>query len=309
MSKVLVTGGSGLVGSALRQIKPDWIYISSKDYDLLHLEDVNAMFNTYNPDIVIHLAANVGGLFKNAANRLDMFTSNVLINQNVLNSAYQHGIKRVICCLSTCIFPDGLNRILTEKDLHLGEPHYSNYGYAYAKRMMEVQCRLYNEIPDFHYQCIIPTNIYGPYDNFHLENSHVIPGLIHKAHLQEDKNIPFKIMGTGQPKRQFIYSLDLANIIVRIVSESIYTPLLICSTPETSETTILEVARSICTEFNIQHVEPMDKQKGVNDGQQIKTASPAKLLTLLPNFQFTPLKDGISQTVKWFKENYDILRK
>ena len=218
--KVLVTGGTGLIGSAIQEYRPEWIYLGSKDGDLTNFEAVKNILEKHKPDAIIHLAANVGGLFKNISNRLEMFNSNIIINYNVLENAYKQGIKRVICCLSTCIFPDGLNRVLKEEDLHLGEPHNSNYGYAYAKRIMEVQCRLYNQSDaGCNYQCIIPTNVYGPNDNFNLDNSHIIPGLIHKAYIHSQSNNklePFTILGTGLPKRQFIYSYDLAKIIINL---------------------------------------------------------------------------------------------
>jgi GDP-L-fucose synthase len=308
--KVLVTGGTGLVGSAIKEFRPQWIYISSKDCDLSDYSKVKQLLNEYQPDVIIHLAANVGGLFKNALHRLEMFNSNLIMNYNLLENAYNAGIRRVICCLSTCIFPDGLNRSLTETDLHLGEPHHSNYGYAYAKRIMEVQCRLYNETPGFAYQCIIPTNIYGPHDNFHLQNSHVIPGLIHKSYMNQlSSESVMHIMGTGLPKRQFIYSNDLARIIIQLIDERKYEPILICSTPESDETTILNVAKLIASEFGIEQVIPMETTVGENDGQQIKTANPARLLELFPNFHFTSLEYGIKQTVEWFKCTYPNIRK
>jgi GDP-L-fucose synthase len=308
--KVLVTGGTGLVGTAIKSLQPDWIYLSSKDCDLNNFNSVRTLLQEMKPDIIIHLAANVGGLFKNNLKRLEMFNSNLLLNYNLLENAYRLNIKRVICCLSTCIFPDGLNRVLTENDLHLGEPHISNYGYAYAKRMMEVQCRLYNETPGFNYQCIIPTNIYGPNDNFNLNDSHVIPGLIHKAFLHSSgNNNPFVILGTGLPKRQFIYSYDLANIIVRIVLENITEPLLICSTPVTDEITILDVAKLIGNLLHIKTVIPAETEIGNNDGQQIKTASPNKLLSLMPDLTFTPIEVGLEKTVNWFLDNYPNIRK
>jgi GDP-L-fucose synthase len=309
--KVLVTGGTGLVGTAIKSIQPEWIYLSSKDCDFNDFTSVQILLQKINPDVIIHLAANVGGLFKNASNRLEMFNSNLLLNYNLLENAYRLNINRVICSLSTCIFPDGLNRVLTENDLHLGEPHISNYGYAYAKRMMEVQCRLYNETPGFNYQCIIPTNIYGPHDNFNLKDSHVIPGLIHKAflHSTEMNDGPFVILGTGLPKRQFIYSHDLANIIVRLVLENITEPLLICSTPVTDEITILDVAKLIGNVLHIQNVIPAETEIGNNDGQQIKTSSPDRLLTLMPDLTFTPIEVGLEKTVTWFLDNYPNIRK
>jgi len=309
--KVLVTGGTGLVGTAIKSIQPDWVYLSSKDCDLNDFNSVQTLLQKINPDVIIHLAANVGGLFKNASKRLEMFNSNLLLNYNLLENAYRLNIKRVICCLSTCIFPDGLNRVLTENDLHLGEPHISNYGYAYAKRMMEVQCRLYNETPGYNYQCIIPTNIYGPHDNFNLNDSHVIPGLIHKAYLHstEMNDGPFVILGTGLPKRQFIYSHDLANIIVRLVLENITEPLLICSTPVRYERTILDIAKLIGNLLHIQNVIPAEREIGNNDGQQIKTATPDRLLTLMPDVTFTPIEVGLEKTVYWFLQHYPNVRK
>jgi len=306
--KVLVTGGSGMVGSSLRILKPDWIYL--RKLDLTDFETVRSAFTNDQPEIIIHLAANVGGLFKNEAKRLEMFNSNLIINYNVLQNAYLLGIKRIICCLSTCIFPEGLNRILTEKDLHLGEPHHSNYGYAYAKRIMEVQCRLYNETPGYNYQCIIPTNIYGPNDNFNIHDSHVIPGLIHKAYLHSINNPdkPFIILGSGLPKRQFIYSMDLVHIIVELVKMNSVEPLLICSCLEKEEISILNVAKLIAKEFNILDVIPSEINIGENDGQQIKTVSPSRLLELLPKYSPISLETGIHQTVDWFKKNYPNVR-
>jgi GDP-L-fucose synthase len=306
--KVLVTGGSGMVGSSLRILKPEWIYL--RNVDLTDFETVRRTFTNDLPEIIIHLAANVGGLFKNETKRLEMFNSNLIINYNVLQNAYLLGIKRIICCLSTCIFPEGLNRVLTETDLHLGEPHHSNYGYAYAKRVMEVQCRLYNETPGYNYQCIIPTNIYGPHDNFNIHDSHVIPGLIHKAYLHSINNPdkPFTILGSGLPKRQFIYSIDLVHIIVDLVKMNRVEPLLICSCLEKDEISILDVAKLVAKEFNIVDVIPSEMNIGQNDGQQIKTVSPSRLLELLPEYSPISLETGIRQTVNWFKQNYPNVR-
>ena len=172
---------------------------------------------------------------------------------------------------------------------------------------MEVQCRLYNETPGYYYQCVIPTNIYGAYDNFNIEDSHVIPGLIHKAFLHNSEK-PFTILGSGLPKRQFIYSDDLAKIIVDLVLLNIKEPLLICSCPEKDETSILQVAKLIAKEFDINEVVPTETISGHNDGQQIKTVCPSRLFDILPNYRPTSLEIGIHQTVAWFKENYPNVR-
>ena len=138
--KVLITGGTGLVGSAINSIKEDYngytfMFMSSKNCDLT---DYNASFNYFTniePDYVIHLAACVGGLFKNMNNKIDMFEKNMLINMNVLKICHIIKVKKLISCLSTCIFPDNTTYPINEKMLHDGPPHTSNDGYAYAKRM------------------------------------------------------------------------------------------------------------------------------------------------------------------------------
>jgi len=306
MPRVLVTGGTGLVGAALHRLKPEWHYVGSKDYNLSCKHNCVRVLKEIAPDIVIHLAAKVGGLFKNERERLTMYRDNLQINENMISACYEYGCKRMICCLSTCVFPDGLNKVLVEEDLHKGEPHHSNYGYAFTKRMMEVHCRLVNETDGYHYQCIIPTNIYGPNDNFHLDDSHVIPGLIHRAFQHalinsgndSENETSFVIKGDGTPKRQFIYSLDLARIIVILVTEKINEPLIICS-PDASQTyTILEVAKKIARRFGIRDI--VTEKKPENNGQYSKVCSNDLLMSLLPNFEFTPLSVGLNETIEWF---------
>lgn len=176
---------------------------------------------------------------------------------------------------------------------------------------MEVQCRLYNETPGFCYQCVIPTNIYGPHDNFHLTNSHVIPALIHKAYLHSltDKNAPFIIQGTGLPKRQFIYSEDFAYIITTLLLKNITTiPLLICSCDEKDEITILELARLIANHFDIIDVRAAESVNQERDGQQIKTVCCKKMKELFSDVELMPIEKGLHATIEWFIQNYPSIR-
>lgn len=315
--RVLVTGGTGLVGSAIREIKPNWTYINSKDCNLLDQNAFKNYLENNEPfDFVIHLAANVGGLFKNLQQKIKMYQDNLRMNLNVIEACYNANVPRMICCLSTCVFPDGLNHTMNEKDLHLGEPHDSNYGYAYAKRMIDVHCRLISENSLFYYQCIIPCNIYGPNDQFdNPETAHVIPALICKAAaLQKNNKTIMDIAGTGMPVRQFIYSRDLANIIVSIVKNNVCTQNLICAPNLGDECNILDVAKLIAKNFNIRSVVPEivipktytdqnSRNKYLNDGQQIKTCSNYLLKKLLPDIDFLPLQEGIRQTCYWYKNN------
>lgn len=194
---ILVTGGSGLVGQAVQHIIASgnddvrfgkrkgetWIFLTSKEGDLRKMEATREIFEKYRPTHVLHLAAMVGGLFRNMKYKAEMYRDNVLINDNVIHCAHENKVKKVVSCLSTCIFPDKTTYPIDETMIHNGPPHDSNFGYAYAKRMIDVQNQSYYEQYGDHFTSVIPTNIFGPFDNYDLENAHVIPGLIHKCHL------------------------------------------------------------------------------------------------------------------------------
>jgi len=145
------------------------------------------------PEYVIHTAGKIGGLLGNMNHKGQFFYENITINTNVLEAARVAKVEKVLSFLSTCIFPDNIKYPLTEDQIHNGEPHNSNYPYAYAKRMLDVQSRAYREQYGCNYVCVIPTNIYGPNDNFNLESGHVLPSLIHKCYLAKQNNEDFVI--------------------------------------------------------------------------------------------------------------------
>jgi len=314
MKKVLVTGGTGLVGSAIKDINLtkseklyDFIYVSSSNVNLL---DYNSTFNYFSeikPDIIIHLAANVGGLYKNMAQPVDMLEHNLAINSNVLKVAHELGVKKLIACLSTCIFPDKVSYPIDETVLHDGPPHPSNAPYAYAKRLLEVQTRSYSSQFGYNYVCIIPTNIYGPNDNFNLADSHVIPGLIHKCWLACQNNTKFIVSGTGKPLRQFIYSHDLARCILLVLESYESSEPIILSTDASDEVSIGSVAELIAKECG--YIGEIEYDTSKSDGQYKKTASNQLFRTLYPEFEFTNISTGIAQTVQWFKLNYPNVRR
>jgi len=192
---IMVTGGSGLVGKAIEQVinhedkraNESWIFLTSKDGDLRNRENTEAIFQKYKPTQVIHLAALVGGLFRNLKYKVEFFHDNISINANVLECCRIHKVKKLVSCLSTCIFPDKTTYPIDETMLHNGPPHTSNEGYAYAKRMIEVLNRAYYDEYGCHFTSVIPTNIFGPFDNWKIEDAHVIPGLIHKIHNAKKK--------------------------------------------------------------------------------------------------------------------------
>ncbi len=318
MVQIIITGGSGLVGSAIKEViskeydlYKDYIFIflSSKDVDLTNYESTYNIFKSLLKEetYIIHLAANVGGLFKNLNNNALMFETNMNINMNVLKASHNLNIQRVVSILSTCIFPDNVSYPITENMLHNGAPHYSNCGYAYAKRMLEVQSELY--VRDFNrdYICVIPTNIYGKYDNFHLEDAHVIPALIHKCYLNKMENKPFVVMGSGKPLRQFIYSTDLAKLILWSLFTYKERENIILSVSEEDEVSIKDVALLIAQKMN--YAENLIFDTSQSDGQYKKSVSNQKLMKLYPNFEFTKIDIGLNETINWFLENYENIRK
>ena len=300
MSKTLVTGGKGLVGSAINaEVK------LGREFNLINSIETDQAFKTHNPTHVIHCAGKVGGLGGNMNFKGDYFYDNLMINTNVIESARKSGVKNLVCFLSTCVFPDKVDYPLTEDKVHLGIPHNSNYPYAYAKRMADIQIRAYREQYGINYTSVIPTNIYGPNDNFSLEHGHVMPMLIHKLYKAKRDGTDFTVWGSGKPLREFIYSKDVARLAEWAVQNYNETEPIILGTSE--EVSIKDMVDLLIQEFNFKGKVIFDKEKP--EGQFRKPSDNSKLKSYLPNFKFTPFEQGIKETVKWFIENYEIARK
>jgi len=313
--RIMVTGGSGLVGKAIQAVveggekrpNEEWFFLTSRDADLVNEESTKAIFEKVKPTHVIHLAAMVGGLFKNLKYNLDFLRMNLKINDNVLQASYEFGVKKVVSCLSTCIFPDKTTYPIDETMVHNGPPHDSNFGYSYAKRMIDVQNKGYHTQHGCHFTSVIPTNVFGPYDNFSLDDGHVLPGLMHKVYMSKMRDEPFVVWGTGSPRRQFIYSLDLARLFLWVLREYPEIDPIILSVGEDDEISIRDAAELVVDAMDFKGQVIYDTTK--SDGQFKKTASNAKLRKYLPDFKFTPIKQAIQETCQWFEENFETARK
>lgn len=300
MKKVLVTGGQGLVGSSI-----DAKFKIGSQYDLRLQTVTDNLFEKYKPTHVIHCAAKVGGLGSNMNYKGEYFYDNIMINTNVIENARKYNVKKLVCFLSTCIFPDNIDYPLTEKKIHLGEPHFSNYPYAYAKRMADIQIRAYREQYGLNYVSVIPTNIYGPNDNFSLENGHVIPMLIHKLYLAQKNKTDFVIWGSGKPLREFIYSEDVGKLSLWALENYDENEPIIFSSSE--EISIIDLVDILVKEVNFKGKVVFDKTKP--DGQYRKPTDISKLKSYLPNFEFTKIENGLKKTIDWFYKNYENTRK
>ena len=232
---ILITGSDGLVGSALKKILGDGhVYHTRKDVELTDREKTLDYFNYHvkhnGVDTIINCAAKVGGVQANMKNNKKFFIDNFVLNNNVIEASFRNEIPNFVNILSTCIFPDkNITYPLTANQIDLGPPHHSNHGYAYAKRLAGYEMNIVKQVLNSNWVSVVPTNVYGPHDNFHLEDGHMIPAMIHRA--------------------QVIYSEDLAKLIIWSLNNWKHDePFMAINSNEIS---ILEIAKEICKNFNI----------------------------------------------------------
>ena len=295
--RVLVTGGSGFIGTAMKKYKPNWIYMSSTDCDITDKDRFYDFLMDTKPDAIIHLAARVGGIKDSVNNQAEFLYLNNLININVIHQAYRAGITRVMSCLSTCCFPDVCDSYpMNEGHLMIGEPTETNYGYAYAKRILFLQSKYYSECYGVNYNCFTPSNIYGPNNSFDNDTSHFISSMIKKFCNSKDGDV-LTFWGTGAPLRQHLYVDDLAEIITLLLPVH-HGSLPIVVAPD--ENYSIKEHLEIC-----KRVKNKDVKIGFNgllDGQYRKDASNKELKKLIGEYKFTSLEDGLLQTALWYKK-------
>jgi GDP-L-fucose synthase len=300
MKKLLVTGGNGLVGKEITcDIKV------GKEFDLTDKNQSDNLIESTKPTHVIHCAGKVAGLGGNMNHMGEYFYDNLMINTNIIESCRKNNVDKLMVFSSTCVFPANVDYPLTEDKIHLGPPHSTNYGYAYAKRMAEVQINAYNQQYGTKYFSVIPCNMYGPNDNYNIENSHVIPSLIHKVYLAQKNNTDVFVWGSGKSLREFIYSKDVAKITEKLIN--IYEdtkPIIISNSYEVS---IEEIITTICDIFKFKNKIIFDTNKP--EGQFKKPSDNTYLKSIIGDFKFTPLKFGLEETISYFIENYNTIRK
>lgn len=298
---ILVTGAQGMLGKSLQeeitktQIQGfQFLYLSRSDCDLKCSSSVKNLFENLRPDIVIHLASSVGGLYENLSHNFEFYTDNLLINTNIVKACSMFGVKRLINILSTCVFPDKVPLPLRSQYLHEGPPHYSNEGYANSKRSLHLASKYMNQTIGTDVVNLIPTNLYGKWDHFDETKSHVIPALIGKFAKKE-----FTLLGTGYAKRQFVYSNDLAKIILSFTTldkKLGFRDVIVCPPLET-EITILALAEKIKTIMGFTY-HPLITNPNFPDGQAQKTSDDLDVKNYFPDFQFTTLDKGLKEVIE-----------
>ncbi len=225
--KIFIAGHNGMVGSALiRQLKQYNAEIITKDRNELNLLDQRAVqnfFNNKNIDEVYLAAAKVGGIHANNTYPVDFIYENLTIQSNVIHNSFLSGVKKLLFLGSSCIYPRNASQPIKEEELLTAKLEPTNEPYAIAKIAGIIMCKSYNkqygETHGIDYRCIMPTNLYGPGDNYHPDNSHVIPGLIYRFHEAKKNNLPsVTIWGTGEPKREFLYVDDMARASIQLMN-------------------------------------------------------------------------------------------
>ena len=278
MKKILVTGGTGMVGKGFHELDTNYefVFVGSSNYNLLSMIETEFMLKDIEPDAVIHLAARVGGVKSNSEYIADFYRDNILMNTNLLDASRRYGIKKIVSLLSTCVYPDNADYPLTPEQFHDGQPHKSNFGYAYAKRMLDVYSRALRQQYGCNYICAVPNNLYGLHDNFHLEDGHVIPAIVRKIHNAKITGEAPVFWGTGENLREFTYASDISKILLFLMEN--YNGEIPVNIGTIEERSIKSVVSLICQFMNYTGEIIWDSTKP--SGQDRKPSCNKKLLEL-----------------------------
>ena len=300
--KLLVTGGTGLVGNALQKVCPDAIYVSSKEYDLTKEAEVKSMLEKYRPANIIHLAARVGGIIDNMNHPAEFIYQNVLMNTYVIHYANKYKVQKLIGLISNCAYPDKVEKYpMVEEQLHDGPPAITNFSYAYSKRALEAQIKAYRSQYGCNYFSVIPCNLYGPHDKFDEDKSHFLAALIRKIYdAKKNKRKVIRLLGTGKPLRQFLYSEDLAKILLLLLEK--YDSKGPINIAPGENFTIAQIAKIALKATEFSDIK-LAFDESFPDGQYRKDVCSDKLFGIIGDFKFTSLSEGIKKTYEWYSES------
>ena len=304
-SRIFVAGHRGLVGSAicrnLRENGYDNISSSPSDHwDLRIRHDVDTFFRINNPEYVFLAAAKVGGIGGNSTYPADFIYDNLMIQSNVIDAAYRHRVKKLLFLGSSCIYPKFPKIPITEDQLMTSPLEESNSAYAIAKIAGLRMCQAYRQQYGFNAISLMPTNLYGPNDNFDINNGHVLPSLIAKFHgsLEKSEHWVVKLWGDGSPKREFLHVDDLAEACVKCMLDYNDPEPINVGTGE--DVTIKELAETIIDVVGYKNSYEWDTSKPNGTPRKVLNVDKMKSLGWEPKIG---LREGIESTYKWYKEN------
>ncbi len=303
--KITVTGGNGFVGRQVVELlaaqgaDPAKIFIpKSKDLDLR--DPKAAREAVVGKDLVFHLAARVGGIGLNQKCPADLIYDNAMMGLNVIHASFKAGVKKIIVAGTVCAYPKFTPTPFKETDLWNGYPEETNAPYGIAKKMMLVALQSYRQQHDFHGVFLLPANLYGPYDNFDLENSHVIPALIRKFVEAKKTNAPsVKLWGDGSPTREFLYVKDCARGFVEAALKYDDPEPINLGTQEETQVKQLAMIIKEIVQFDGEVIWDTTRPNG-QPKRQLETSRAKEAF----GFQATtPLQEGLKKTIDWYLKN------
>lgn len=307
--KIWVAGHRGLVGSAickrLYKENAEVLTVSRNKLDLKSQKETFDWLRKNKPDYVILAAAKVGGIYANDTYPYDFIYDNLAIETNVIHASHLNDVKKLIFLGSTCIYPKYSKQPMKEEYLLSGSLEPTNEWYAVAKISGIKMCDAIRKQFNKQFIPVNPTNVYGPGDNFHLQNSHVVPALIRKFYEAKKANADeVVIWGSGRPIREFIYVDDLADAVVFILKNYNEGDLLNISSGEPQSINQLVELLVEISEFKGK----IKYDSSMPDGAEEKRAE-VKKLSKLGWKNITPIKEGLRKTYEWFEDNYEDIRK
>jgi GDP-L-fucose synthase len=304
--KVVVTGGAGFLGHFVVEKLKSYAGIEvtvprSRDYDLVREENVKRLLADTNPDLVIHLAAVVGGIGHNQKNPGRFFYDNLMMGAQLIEQSRVHGVKKFVAIGTVCAYPKFTPTPFKEDDLWNGYPEETNAPYGLAKKMMLVQSQSYREQYGFNSIFLLPANLYGPRDNFDLETSHVIPALIRKCVEAREKGSEFiDAWGSGQVSREFLYVEDCAEGVVR--ASALYNERDPVNLGTGNEVMIKDLVETIArlTGFKGE----IRWQSNRPDGQPRRQLDTTRAWEKFGFRARTSLEDGLKRTIDWYEHRH-----
>jgi len=306
-ARIYIAGHQGLVGAAIQRQLASYKHLrlrTHRELDLTQQTAVMDFFQTEQPEYVFLAAAKVGGIHANNTYPADFIRDNVQIQTNIIDAAYRTGVKKLLFLGSSCIYPKLAPQPMKEEYLLTGSLEPSNQWYAIAKIAGIKMCEAYRKQYGFNAISLMPTNLYGPGDNFNLENSHVLPALIRKFHEAKVRGEPSVVVwGTGKPRREFLHVDDLANAAEFLMTH--YDSEEMVNVGVGEDVTILELAEKVKEVVEYQGTITFDSSKP--DGTPQKLLDVSRLQALGWQAKIS-LQAGIESTYRWFLENKELMR-
>ena len=304
--KIIVTGSAAVTGAAVKAVAVDYpatefVFLTSRDVDLTDGTATLETFERIKPDAIVHLAAVSGGIGFSSKHQATMLRDNTLMAFSVLEAARRLAVAKTLLTLTTGMYPPDAPLPLTEDSIHDGQPHGSNYGSSFAKRLIEPAIRAYREEYELPVVGVIPNGIFGEHDYFNYEDAAMLPVLIRRFFENRNTSDPIVVWGDGTPLREYTYSRDVANAFLWVLHN--YDDAQVLNTGTVEENSVADIA------FMIADIVGVDRSRIVFDttkpnGVMRKNTDNARFVAL-SKFRYTPFREGLERTIRWFAHAYE----